>query len=250
MNDNQLNRYSRQLLLSQVDITQQQTLLNATVLIVGVGGLGAPVALYLAGAGVGRLLLVDNDTVALSNLQRQIIYDDSQLEQSKVTAAQQRLQAMNPDVQVETFAERLNTANLPPLVQRATVVVDCSDNFPTRFALNAACVQQQKPLVSGAATGFQGQLSIFLNNILDSPCYRCLYDDNDVEETVNCTENGVLSPLVGVVGSLQALECLKILLSIGDTLCGKLLLYNGLTSQWKMLKLRRDPACLVCNTRT
>lgn len=250
MNDADLLRYSRQILLPQIDIAGQQALAKKTVLIIGLGGLGSPVALYLAAAGVGRLLLSDPDVVELSNLQRQIIHDSTQLGQNKTYSAKQRLQALNPDCQIELFNHALTGNALQAAAQRADVIVDCSDNFATRYAVNHASVNTKTPLVSAAAIRFEGQISVFIPAKDNSPCYHCLYPqqaemDDSVYET--CSNNGVIAPLVGVLGSMQALETLKILLKLGEVLSGRLLLFDALTMQWRNLKLSRDPACPVCS---
>lgn len=246
MNDAELLRYSRHLLLPEVDAAGQERWLSARVLIIGMGGLGAPLSMYLAAAGVGRLVLADPDTVDLSNLQRQIVHDTHTIGQAKVESAAARLRALNPTVQLEPLARRLDPAELAEQVRLADVVADCSDNFATRFAVNAACVAQRTPLVSGAAVRWEGQLSVFLPTREDSPCYRCLYSDEGEELDQRCVDNGVLAPLVGVVGSLQAVEVLKVLLGTEETLCGRLLLFDARRMEWQTLKLRRDPACPVC----
>ncbi len=247
MNDQQLLRYSRQILLPQIGYEGQQKLLAAHALIVGAGGLGSPAALYLAAAGVGRLTLVDHDRVELSNLQRQILHDSRDLGRAKVASAQARLAALNPDVEVVAMHQRAQAKDLRALVAQADVVLDASDNFATRFALNAACVAGARPLVSGAAVRFEGQLSVFEPARADSPCYRCLYRDGEEAEQT-CADNGVLAPVVGVIGSLQALEAIKLLTGAGDTLCGRLLLFDALRHEFRSLRLRRDPACPVCST--
>lgn len=245
MNDDQLLRYSRQILLPKIGIEGQVRLLASRVLVIGAGGLGSPVAMYLAAAGVGTLVIADYDQVELSNLQRQILYRHRDLGERKVTAAHNSLTALNPDVTVITLDGRLDGAPLQEQVQLADAVVDASDNFATRFAVNAACVQHRTPLISGAAIRFEGQLTVFRPGNPDSPCYRCLYKEGgDPEET--CAENGVIAPIVGVIGSLQALETCKVLLDLGDDLCGRLLIIDGATLEWRAVKLRRDPTCPVC----
>lgn len=245
MDDNTLLRYSRQIMLPQVDAAGQERLLGATALIVGMGGLGSPAALYLAAAGVGRLLIADADTVDLSNLQRQVIHRDADIGRPKVASARDTLRALNPGVVVEMLETRLEGEALEAAVARADVVVDASDNFPTRFAINAACVRRRTPLVSGAAIRFEGQVCVFHAEREGSPCYRCLYGEGaELPET--CSENGVIAPLVGIIGSLQALEAVKVLLGIGETLDGRLLLFDALAMEWRTLRLRRDSACPVC----
>jgi len=247
MDDTQLLRYSRQILLPQIDISGQQQLCQARVLIIGVGGLGSPVALYLAAAGVGYLTLVDFDQVDLTNLQRQIIYTTDQLNYDKTHAAKEKLHALNPTINIITYNEKLTAETLAMQVKIADLIIDCSDNFVTRFQLNKICVAQRKPLISGAAVGFEGQISVFLLNQTTSPCYHCLYEEaKDTDES--CNQTGVIAPLVGIIGSMQATEAIKILLNIGKSLCGKLLILNALTLQWRTLKLNQDPNCPVCGT--
>jgi molybdopterin/thiamine biosynthesis adenylyltransferase len=248
MNDNQLLRYSRQIMLPQIDVAGQEKLLAARVLIIGAGGLGSPAAMYLAAAGVGQLVIADHDAVELSNLQRQLLHHDSDLGRPKAVSASDTLRAINPDVAVTPLAIRLQGPQLAGEVRQAHVVLDCSDNFDTRFAVNAACVRHQIPLVSGAAIRLEGQVAVFDARSADSPCYRCLYRDGE-EADQTCTESGVLAPLVGIIGSLQALEALKVLLGLGDTLAGRLVVFDGLAHEWRTLKLRRDPACPTCGTK-
>ena len=245
MNDEQLLRYSRQIMLPQVDANGQQRLLDSHALIIGMGGLGSPVALYLAAAGVGTLTLVDDDTVDLSNLQRQILHRHTDIGRPKVESAMANLHAVNPDVRLQPINQRLEGDELHRAIRTADVVVDCSDNFATRFALNAACVAAHVPLVSGAAIRMEGQVSVFHNERTDSPCYRCLYRDEG-EEEYTCAENGILAPVVGIIGSVQATEVLKVLLGIGQTLGGRLLLLDAMHMEWRSLRLRKDPSCPVC----
>jgi molybdopterin/thiamine biosynthesis adenylyltransferase len=245
MNDQQLLRYSRQILLPEFGIEGQQKLLDAHVLIIGLGGLGSPVAMYLAAAGIGKLTLVDDDKVDLSNLQRQIIHSTDTIDQSKVASARQALLKLNPDIQIHCIDHRLGDDELAQQARHADVVIDATDNFPSRFAINRACVNEKKPLVSGAAIRFEGQVSIFDMRHTDSPCYRCLYDEaGGVAET--CSENGVLSPMVGIIGSIQAMETIKLIAGIGESLSGKLLITDSLHQEWRSMKLRKDPACPVC----
>jgi adenylyltransferase/sulfurtransferase len=244
MNDNQLLRYSRQIMLPQVDIAGQQQLLSANVLIVGAGGLGSPAAMYLAAAGVGNITLYDDDEVDLSNLQRQIAHHTPDIGMDKVISTQQTLKKINPEVKVMAVKQRLAGDELFEQVMQADVVLDCSDNFATRFAINAACVQQQKPLVSGAAIRFEGHVSVFnLRN--DSACYNCLYQSGG-EELQNCATNGVIAPITGIVGSLQALEAMKIILQIGETLNGRLLVIDGLSMDIRTMRLKKNPQCPTC----
>lgn len=245
MNDEQLLRYSRQIMLPQVDIVGQQRLLDSRVLIVGMGGLGSPVAMYLAAAGVGQLVLADFDTVDLSNLQRQILHGSDDIGRPKVESARDSLQVLNPEARVSTLNERLEGAALAAQIQAVDLVVDATDNFATRFMLNDACVAARRPLVSGAAIRMEGQVSVFHNERNDSPCYRCLYRDEG-ERVQTCSENGVLAPVVGIIGAVQATEALKVLLGIGDTLGGRLLLLDAMTMEWRSLKLHKDSACPAC----
>jgi len=228
---------------------QQQKLQQATVLIIGLGGLGSPVALYLARAGIGQLVLVDFDKVDLSNLQRQIIHNTQQISKEKVISAQDTLHAINPNITITPISEKLDKNALIEQMAQVDVVVDCSDNFATRFIINEASVKTKTPLVSGAALRFQGQISVFLPQRPNSPCYHCLYPEVNMEETT-CSQNGVIAPLVGIIGSLQASEVIKVLLDIDTTLCGKLMLFNAYNMQWKTLQLAKDPACLICQTNS
>jgi len=246
MNDEQLLRYSRQILMPDIGTDGQQKLRDAHVAVIGAGGLGSPVAMYLASAGIGQLTIVDDDDVELSNLQRQLLHTDSDIGRTKVDSAAETLHAINPEVRVDTLASRLDDPQLRQLATDADVVVDASDNFATRFAVNAACVTTGTPLVSGAAIRMEGQLSVFIPGRDDSPCYRCLYREGD-EPDQTCTDNGVLAPVVGVIGSLQALEALKLLLDIGKPLCGRVLIFDGLYNEWRSIKLSRDPDCPVCS---
>jgi adenylyltransferase/sulfurtransferase len=245
MDDKQLLRYSRQIMLPQVDVAGQETLLASRALIIGAGGLGSPAAMYLAAAGVGHIAIADPDTVEISNLQRQLLHSGNDLGRAKALSAQDTLEAINPDVQVTAIEARLSGEPLAAQVQQADIVLDCSDNFDTRFAVNTACVRHRTPLVSGAAVRMEGQLSVFLPGTAESPCYACLYRQGENEDQT-CSENGVLSPVVGVIGSLQALEAIKVLLSLGDSPCGKLVLFDGLTHEWRTLGLKRDLDCPVC----
>ncbi len=222
------------------------TLATARVLIIGVGGLGCAVAHDLALAGVGCLVLVDFDTVDLSNLQRQLLHDVSQIGQPKVLSAQRALQQLAPTVNILPIAQHLTEKELLEEVAAADVVLDCSDNFATRFMLNAACVQQRTPLISGASIEFGGQVASFALNTADAPCYHCLYPDEAEEAATTCTQNGVLAPLVGIIGSLQATEAVKVLLNIGTPLYARLLLFDALTARWRVVNLVKDPACPVC----
>jgi molybdopterin/thiamine biosynthesis adenylyltransferase len=245
LSDQELLRYSRQILLQHVDIDGQLKLRQSRALIVGLGGLGSPVALYLAAAGVGELHLADFDAVDLTNLQRQIIHDTHSVGMSKVDSAMVRVQAINPHVRLQAHRVALDADSLALAVSNVDLVLDCSDNFATRGAVNAACVAAGKPLVSGAAIRLEGQLSVFDPRQPHSPCYHCLYGHGS-EAELTCSEAGVIGPLVGLVGSLQALEALKVLAGFGEPLVGRLLLIDALTTRFRELKVRRDPGCCVC----
>jgi molybdopterin-synthase adenylyltransferase len=244
MNDEQLLRYSRQILLPQFGVEGQERLMASTVLVVGAGGLGSPVALYLAAAGVGRLIVADHDRVELTNLQRQILHATNRIGTAKVDSARQALQALNPNVEIVAIDRRLEGDLLREQVAVSDAVVDGSDNFATRFAVNAACVAAGTPLIAGAVIRWEGQVSVYTGQRGD-PCYRCLYGaDGEVEDT--CSENGILAPVAGIVGSIQALETLKVLSGVGRTLAGRLLILDALEMRLRILSLTRDPACPVC----
>ena len=246
MNDEQLLRYSRQIMLPQVDVAGQERLLAARMLLIGAGGLGSAAAMYLAAAGVGHLIIADHDRVELSNLQRQLLHRDSDIGHNKADSAHDSLSEINPETVVTAIPERLAGESLDKETAHADVVIDCSDNFTTRFDVNRACVQHRTPLVSGAAVRLEGQLSVFDSRVDHSPCYRCLYTEGE-EQDQTCAENGVLSPLVGIIGTMQALEALKLVLKTGDTLIGRLVLFDGMAHEWRTLKLVRDRACPVCS---
>jgi molybdopterin/thiamine biosynthesis adenylyltransferase len=245
MNDNQLLRYSRQIMLPLCDIEGQQKLLAAKALIVGAGGLGSPAAIYLAAGGIGNITIYDDDEVDLSNLQRQIAHHTSDIGTDKVISTRQTLNKLNPDVNVRAVKQRLAGEQLDYEVIDADVVLDCSDNFSTRFAINEACVKHQTALVSGAAIRFEGQVSVFTPGRNNSPCYNCLYN-SDGEEQQNCATHGVIAPITGIVGSIQALETMKLIMAIGETLTGRLLLIDGLTMEFNSMKLKKNPACPTC----
>lgn len=245
MKDEQLLRYSRHIMLPQVDIAGQEKICNGRVLIVGLGGLGSPAALYLGASGVGTLVLVDDDTVEESNLQRQVAHTEARIGQNKAESAKRAILDINRDVSVETYTQRLKDQALAEQVQRADVVLDCTDNFSSRKAINHMCVQMQTPLVSGAAIRLEGQLTVFDKRDADSPCYQCLYQLTD-DENLSCAQSGVLSPLVGVVGTMQALEALKVLGGFGQPLVGRLGLYDAVYGEWRYMKLKRDNQCEVC----
>lgn len=245
MDDKQLMRYKRHLLLPQIDIAGQQLLLDASVLVVGTGGLGSPVLMYLAGAGIGRLHLYDDDSVEISNLQRQILFDSSVLGQSKAEIAAQRLRALNADCEVVAVASRLEGELLNEAVAQVDLVIDCSDNFNTRFAVNQACVEKRKTLVSGAVIRMEGQVSVFSGHQSEKPCYQCLYQP-DAYNDESCTSSGVLGPAVGVIGSILATEAIKLIAGVGDSLEGRLLLFDAQAMRFNELKLKKDPDCPVC----
>jgi adenylyltransferase/sulfurtransferase len=217
--------------------------------VVGAGGLGSPVALYLAAAGVGRLTLCDHDNVDLTNLQRQIVHDTGTIGIAKVESARRRLAAINPETRVDALAERVGGERLEALVERADVVLDATDNFATRHAINRACVKWRKPLVSGAAVRFDGQVAVFDLRRSDSPCYHCLFPEEGDLEEMRCAVMGVFAPLVGIIGSVQAAEALKVIMDLGETLNGRLLLLDALKMEWRSIRLRKDPACRVCGPR-
>lgn len=248
MNDQQLLRYSRQIMLPQIDIEGQEKLLNAQVLIIGAGGLGSPASLYLAAAGVGTLTIYDNDQVDLSNLQRQITHYTSDIGTDKVISTRQTLNKINPDTKVISVKQHLQGIQLAKEVSKADVVLDCSDNFSTRFAINHACVKHKTPLVSGAAIRFEGQVSVFAAGD-DCPCYNCLYAESG-EELQNCATNGVISPITGIIGSIQAMEAMKLIMNIGESLKGRLLLLDGLSMQWNEMKLRKNNQCPTCKDQS
>lgn len=245
MNDEQLLRYSRQILLHQIDVQGQEKLLAANALIIGAGGLGSPAAMYLAAAGLGRIAISDHDTVDLSNLQRQILHGTPDIGRPKTESARHALARLNPDVAVNAIPRKLEGAELEQEVAAADVVLDCCDNFATRFAVNAACVKTGTPLVSGAVIRFEGQVAVFTPGRDDSPCYNCLYPAQG-EMDASCVRNGVIAPLPGIIGAMQALEAMKLILGLGRSLCGRLLLLDALTMEWRSLRLPRNADCPTC----
>jgi adenylyltransferase/sulfurtransferase len=246
LTDDLLLRYSRHILLPQIGVAGQTRICEASVLVVGAGGLGCPVALYLGASGVGRLLLADGDTVDLSNLQRQIGHGTAAIGNNKADSLGRSVRAINPEIDVQPIGQALSGAALHEAVARVDLVVDASDNFATRHAVNRACVSLGKPLVSGAAIGFSGQLAVFDSRQATSPCYHCLFPDHSDEPEVRCAEAGVISPLVGVIGAMQALEALKYLTGAGAPLIGRLLLWDGLQAEARIMRVPRDAACPVC----
>jgi molybdopterin/thiamine biosynthesis adenylyltransferase len=249
MNDDQLLRYSRHILLDEIGVEGQQALLNAHALVIGAGGLGSPVALYLATAGVGTLTLVDADTVDLTNLQRQIVHRQDRIGQPKVASAAHTLAEINAEVRVVALQERADAARLMQLAAEADVVVDCCDNFATRHAVNAACLAHRKPLVSGAAIGFDGQISVYDLRSANAPCYACLFPPDATFEEVRCATMGVFAPLVGIIGSMQAAETLKLLAGVGTSLAGRLQMLDARSMAWTEIGFDRHADCPVCSAR-
>ena len=248
MNDNQLLRYSRHILLPQIAYEGQERLTESHALIVGAGGRGSPAALYMAAGGVGELTICDFDTVDLTNLQRQIIHTTESVGINKAVSAKRTLNAINPDAVVNTVQDKSTEDAFEKLIAAADVVLDCSDNFATRYALNRLCFKLKKPLVSGAAIGFEGQVTVFDFRHQASPCYHCLFPDDGSETEMRCSENGVFSPLVGMIGTTQAAEAMKLLMGIGQSLEGRLLLLDALNMEWRTIKLGKDHQCTVCHT--
>ena len=249
MNDDQLLRYSRHILLDEIGIDGQQQLLASHVLIIGAGGLGCPAALYLGSAGVGCITIVDDDRVDATNLQRQIAHSTARIGLLKVDSVREAVAAINPDVKVVCVAQRANNELLDVLVQQADVVLDCSDNFATRHAINRACVKHRKPLVSGAAMRFDGQIAVYDARRADSPCYACVFPQTEQAPEANCATMGVFAPLVGVVGAVQAAEALKLLCGVGQPLTGRLLMLDGKFMQWSEMALSRNQSCSVCGAQ-
>ncbi len=250
MDDQQLLRYARHLMLDDIGIDGQRRLLAAHALVIGAGGLGSPAVLYLATAGVGRITVVDPDLVDLTNLQRQIAHDQSRLGLPKAESARAAVAAINPDVQLRALVRRADEALLNELVPAADVVLDCTDNFRTRHAINAACVKHSRPLVSGAAIGWDAQLSVYDTRDADAPCYACLFPPEADHQDVACSTMGVFAPLVGIVGSVQAAEALKLLVGTGHSLSGRLLMLDARSLQWDSISVQRAPGCSVCSHRS
>jgi molybdopterin/thiamine biosynthesis adenylyltransferase len=249
MNDDQLLRYSRHILLDDIGIEGQQRLLGSHALVIGAGGLGSPALLYLGTAGVGTLTVVDHDTVDLTNLQRQIAHNLARVGSPKATSAGLAIAAINPEVQVRSLVARADAALLDELAAQADVVLDCSDNFATRQAVNAACVRHRKPLVTGAAIGFDGQISVFDTRDAAAPCYACVFPPDSEPEAVNCATMGVFAPLVGIIGAMQAAEALRLLAGVGRSLAGRLLMLDGRTMEWTEIQVRRHAGCGTCGAR-
>ncbi len=246
MEDRQLQRYSRHILLEEIGIQGQQRISASRMLLIGAGGLGSPAALYLASAGVGRLTLVDSDRVDLTNLQRQVLHTTDRIGQPKTSSARSALHALNPDVQVVEVPQRAGADELDPLVAEAEIVLDCSDNFATRHALNRACVRHGRPLVSGAAVRFDGQVATFDRRARDAACYACLFPESADAQDELCSTMGVFAPLTGIVGCIQAAEALKLAAGRAASLGGQLMIIDALTMQWRSLAIGRDPNCPVC----
>jgi molybdopterin/thiamine biosynthesis adenylyltransferase len=249
VDDHQLLRYSRHILLPQIDIAGQEKLNQSHVLIIGAGGLGSPAAMYLAASGIGHLTICDGDQVDLTNLQRQIIHDSNSIGLAKVQSAKQSLAGINPRINVTAVQQHIDTEKLSGIVPQVDAVIDASDNFSTRHQVNQACVTYKKPLISGAAIRFDGQISVFDLSRTASPCYHCLFPIDGEPQDMPCATMGVFSPLVGIIGSMQAAETIKILLGIGESLNGRLQLLDGLTMNWRSIRLHKDPACPVCHSR-
>jgi molybdopterin/thiamine biosynthesis adenylyltransferase len=249
MNDDELLRYSRHILLDDIGIEGQQKLRDAHVLVIGAGGLGSPALLYLGTAGVGRLTICDHDEVDLTNLQRQIVHRNDRIGQPKADSARRTLLDIDPALQIDAHRQRVDAALLGELLPTADLVLDCSDNFATRQAVNAACVRHRRPLVSGAAIGFDGQVSVYDSRRADAPCYACLFPPEAEVEEVACATMGVFAPLVGLIGCVQAAEALKLLIGIGHPLAGRLLMLDARAMEWTEMKAPRNPDCSVCSRR-
>jgi molybdopterin/thiamine biosynthesis adenylyltransferase len=249
MNDEQLLRYSRHLLLDEIDVAGQETLLGSHVLIIGAGGLGSAAAPYLAAAGVGKITLVDHDQVELTNLQRQIMHTQNSIGKKKVESGKQFLQNLNPALTINAIAEKATEDLLKELLPTAHLVLDCTDNFSTRQLINAACLNQKVPLVSGSALKFDGQLSVFDFRSATSPCYACLFSPDEQFEEVSCASMGIFSPLVGIIGAMQAAQALQVLIGFGKPLVGRMLLWNALNTQIDEIRISRNPECQVCSSR-
>ena len=248
MNDQALLRYSRQIILPEIGIEGQQALLDSTLLLIGMGGLGSPTAMYLAASGVGNLIIVDFDKVEISNLQRQIIHHTQDIGKAKVDSAREKMLAINPDINVEVINQQLDETALGELVRRVDIVLDGTDNFTTRFEINKACVTHKKPLVSAAVIRFEGQLSVFKGYKTDQPCYQCLYSKEGHSDE-NCTDNGILAPVAGVMGTMQALQAIKTILNLGEQLTGKLMIVDALDLTFRTIGINKDDSCPVCSNK-
>jgi len=248
MNDEQLLRYSRHLLLEEIDVVGQEKLLNAHVLVIGAGGLGSAAAPYLAAAGVGHITMVDHDSVELTNLQRQIMHAESSIGKSKVGSGKEFLRGLNSTIQIETIQAKATSSLLDELLPSVDVVLDCTDNFSTRHLINAACVKNKTPLVSGSALKFDGQVSVFDSRNSKSPCYACIFSPDEQFEEVSCSSMGIFSPLVGIIGAIQAAQALQVLIGFGEPLVGRMLLWNGRTTQIDEISISRNNECSVCGS--
>ncbi|MDQ7990380.1 MAG: molybdopterin-synthase adenylyltransferase MoeB [Candidatus Dactylopiibacterium sp.] len=246
MNDDQLLRYSRHILLPEIDVEGQEAISAARALVIGAGGLGSPAAMYLAAAGVGEIVLCDGDTVDLTNLQRQLLHSEASVGRNKAVSGRETLARVNPLTRVVAHETRLEADSLPALVAAADVVLDCTDNFATRHAINRACVAEQRALVSGAAIRFDGQLSVFDLRAPGNPCYHCLFPEGEDVAEMRCAVTGIFSPLTGIIGAMQAAEALKLVAGCGEPVVGRLLLLEGLSMRWREVRYGRDPACAVC----
>ena len=247
MEDQELLRYSKQIMLPQIDVEGQQKIMDSTVLIIGMGGLGSPTALYLAAAGVGHIIIADFDQVELSNLQRQIIHQTKDIGEDKVVSAKNKLTELNPNIKVSIANELIHTDNLSTLIKDVDIVLDGTDNFESRFEINKVCVDYKKPLVSAAVIRFEGQVSVFKGYEKDRPCYQCLYTEEG-DDNESCVQSGVLAPVAGLIGTIQALQTIKVILSLGDELCGTLLLVDGLDLSFRKVKIGKDLKCPICNS--
>jgi len=246
MNDEQLLRYSRHLLLEEIDVAGQDKLLSSHVLVIGTGGLGSAAAPYLAAAGIGHITLIDHDQVELTNLQRQIMHSEQSVGKSKVNSGKIFLQNLNAGIKIETIETKATTALLDELLPSVDVVLDCTDNFATRHLINASCVKHQTPLVSGSALRFDGQISVFDPRNSVSPCYACIFSPDESFEEVSCSSMGIFSPLVGIIGAMQAAQAIQVLIGFGEPLVGRMLLWNARTTQMDEFKISRNPECSVC----
>lgn len=246
MKDDDLKRYSRHILLSEVDYNGQQKLLSSHVLIIGAGGLGSPASIYLAASGIGKITICDYDDVDVSNLQRQILHQDYSINQNKAISARNFLNKVNPNIKIIAVKEKLNAEQVTDLVKDVDVILDCSDNFETRYSLNKIACSQKIPLVSGAAIKFDGQICVFDFQDNTTPCYQCLFPDSSTDEELRCSDHGVLSPVVGVIGTIQAVETIKLLLNIGGSSRGKLLIYDAKNMHWSEMYFKKDPQCVIC----
>ena len=247
MKDNQLLRYSRHILLPEIEYAGQEKLLNSHCLIIGAGGLGSPASIYLASSGIGKITICDFDSVDISNLQRQILHNDKSIGVNKALSASRFLNSVNPEIIIVPVDKKLNTEEMTGLAKDVDVIIDCSDNIETRYALNKIAFNLKKPLISGAAIKFEGQVSVFDFRKISSPCYECLFPDSKNESELRCSDHGVFSPIVGMIGATQAAEAMKVILNLGNSLTGRLLLLNAKDMIWKDITIKKDKACKVCS---